>query len=368
MKMFNWVSPLWLCQNVFTLYGKGGDAPPTPDFAAAAKETASGNLDAAKYAAAANRVNQVTPYGNLTYSQNPNTGSTFNQSGYDQANSKYQQDLANYNKQPQGSQYGGGLLNPYNVLQNQNRGSAPTAPDRNSFYSSGNSPDTYTATQTLSPAEQQKLNSNNQLSQGFLNTANSALGQVNSAVNQGFNFNALPKQQVDAGQTGQDAIMARLQPQFGRDENALHAQLANQGITQGSEAYNNAQDAFGRAKNDAYSQAALSGIGVGQQARQQALQEQEFGRTEPINIINSLRTGNQVQMPSFVNSAQQQATAGPDLLGAANASYQGQLGAYNAQKASGNSFTSGLFGIGGSLLGGPVGGAIGTKVGSWLGN
>ena len=110
----------------------------------------------------------------------------------------------------------------------------------------------------------------------------------------------------------------------------MQAQLANQGITQGSEAYNNAQDAFGRQKNDAYSQAALSGIGIGQQARQQALQEQEFGRTEPINIINSLRTGNQVQLPSFVNSAQQQTTAGPDLLGAANAKYQGQLGAYNA--------------------------------------
>ena len=47
-----------------------GDAPsppPAPDYTGAAQATASGNLDAARAAAAANRVNQVTPYGNLNY-------------------------------------------------------------------------------------------------------------------------------------------------------------------------------------------------------------------------------------------------------------------------------------------------------------
>ena len=41
--------------------------PATPDYTGAAQATASGNLDAARAATAANRVNQVTPYGNLTY-------------------------------------------------------------------------------------------------------------------------------------------------------------------------------------------------------------------------------------------------------------------------------------------------------------
>jgi hypothetical protein len=41
----------------------------TPDYAGAARETAAGNLNAARTATAANRVNQVTPYGSLKYTQ-----------------------------------------------------------------------------------------------------------------------------------------------------------------------------------------------------------------------------------------------------------------------------------------------------------
>lgn len=43
-------------------------SPPAPDYRAAAQETAAGNLDAARLATKANRINQVTPYGSLTYS------------------------------------------------------------------------------------------------------------------------------------------------------------------------------------------------------------------------------------------------------------------------------------------------------------
>jgi hypothetical protein len=41
----------------------------TPDYAGAAQQTAQGNLEAARAATAANRVNQRTPYGNLEYTQ-----------------------------------------------------------------------------------------------------------------------------------------------------------------------------------------------------------------------------------------------------------------------------------------------------------
>lgn len=46
-------------------------APPTPDYAGAAKETAAGNLDMARLGTKANRVDYNTPYGNLNYSQDP---------------------------------------------------------------------------------------------------------------------------------------------------------------------------------------------------------------------------------------------------------------------------------------------------------
>jgi len=48
--------------------GPAPSAPAAPDYRAAAQETAAGNVDAARLATAANRVNQVTPYGNLDYS------------------------------------------------------------------------------------------------------------------------------------------------------------------------------------------------------------------------------------------------------------------------------------------------------------
>src|ERR1700694_391979 len=56
--------------------------PPAPDYTGAANATAAGNLDAAKAAAAANRVNQVTPYGNLTYSQDPSQAGSTGQGGW----------------------------------------------------------------------------------------------------------------------------------------------------------------------------------------------------------------------------------------------------------------------------------------------
>ena len=47
--------------------GPAPSAPAAPNYTAAAQATAAGNLDAARQAVAANRVNQVTPYGNLDY-------------------------------------------------------------------------------------------------------------------------------------------------------------------------------------------------------------------------------------------------------------------------------------------------------------
>jgi len=52
--------------------GKSSSPPPAPDYAGAAQATASGNLEATRAATEANRINQYTPYGSLTYSRDPN--------------------------------------------------------------------------------------------------------------------------------------------------------------------------------------------------------------------------------------------------------------------------------------------------------
>jgi hypothetical protein len=267
--------------------GKSASAPPAPDYTSAAKETAQGNLDAARAATAANRVNQVTPYGNLNYTI----------SGQD----------------------------PY-----------------------GNP--TWTATQSLAPAQQQLLDYQNQTSLGLGELTGKGLGYVNNILDKPFDTSQLPTTGFNPSQSYQDAYMQRLEPQIAQGREALRTQLVNSGIPVGSEAYKRAMQSQAMKENDLLASVTTAGFGVGQQARQSALQEQAYLRNEPLNTLNAVRSGAQVQGPSFVNSAQQATTAGPDLLGATQMGYNAQLGASNAQNAANNQMTQGLFSLGGAAL------------------
>jgi len=239
----------------------GKSSPPaSPDTVGAARETAEGQVKAAREAAAANRINQVGPWGSLQYSQ----GGT--------------------------DSYG----NP-----------------------------TYTATQSLPENIQSAL-------PGL--TSN-----VAQNISQPFDTSQLPELQVNPGQTAQDAIMARLNPNFDRRQQQLETQLANQGIAPGTEAWKNAKYDLDTARNDAETQAALQGINVGQGARQQALQEQSFLRNEPLNMMQALKSG--TQLTPFSGSPQA-TTPGADILGAQQAQYATQTGAANAQNAQTNSLAS----------------------------
>ena len=286
---FKWLMPA--IGDYFTFYGggKGGSAPPPPDYAGAAKETAAGNLEAARATAAANRTNQITPYGNLIYTANPGT-------------------------------------DPYgNTL--------------------------YTATQTLAPAQQGILNSTNVLNQGLMDTANTGLNYANKVLSQpGIDTSQLTQTGFNPGQSYQDAMMTRLGPQIDRENAALEQQLANRGIAAGTDAYNQAKTLQAQKQNDLLNSATVQGLGMGLNANQQGFQQAAYNQMQPINVINALRTGSQVQNPSFVNTPNQANTAGPDLLGAANASYQNQLAAYNAQQAAQGGFMGGLMNLGGAAI------------------
>jgi hypothetical protein len=144
--------------------------------------------------------------------------------------------------------------------------------------------------------------------------------------------------------------MQRLAPQLQQGRERLEQQLANQGVQLGSEAYDRALRNYDQKENDLLLGATTQGFGIGQQARQQALQEQAFLRNEPLNTLNAVRTGAQVQGPTFVNPAMQANTAGPDILGATQMGYNAQLSAANAQNAANNAMTQGLFSLGGAAL------------------
>jgi hypothetical protein len=145
--------------------------------------------------------------------------------------------------------------------------------------------------------------------------------------------------------------MSRLQPQIEQNNAAGDNRLANQGIMQGSEAWDNFMRTRDQGNNDLYINAALQGINTGNQARAQGIQEQYATQNRPIDIINALRTGNQVTLPQFSAPGMQSTTQGPDLLAAANANYNAQLGQSNANNAQSANLINGLFGIGGASFG-----------------
>jgi hypothetical protein len=267
--------------------GKGGSAPPPPDYRGAAIETAKGDLDAARTAAAANRVNQITPYGALTYSMNPN----------DQ------------------DQWGNAM---------------------------------WTATQSLSPSQQKLLDYQNKTSEGLGELTGKGLGYVENMLDNPFTTKDLPSLGIDAGQNYQDAYMKRLQPQIDQSREALDVKLANAGIPVGSEAYKRAQMTQAQKENDLLLGATTQGFGTGLSARQQGFSEASYLRNEPLNTLNAVRTGAQVTNPNFVSVPQQATTKGADLLGAATAEGNYNTASANAAQAGQSGMTSGLMSLAGT--------------------
>lgn len=201
----------------------------------------------------------------------------------------------------------------------------------------------YSQTVSLSPDQQKLLDQQNQLSLGLGGAQNNALGYVNQALSNPLDASKLPAEQINAGQTVQDALMARLTPQYERKQSQLENQLTNQGLTRGTEAWKNATGDLAQQRTDAELQAALQGMQTGQQARQQALQEQSFLQSQPINTLNALRSGSQVTSPQFG-----QAAGGANYSQAAQNGYQSELGASNANNANSSSTTNGLIGLAGT--------------------
>jgi len=290
--LYRWITS-YMDSCGFIMYGIGkDDPPPPPDYAAAARETAQGNIDAARVATAANRVNQITPYGNLTYKQ---TGT---------------------------DSYG----NP-----------------------------TWTATQELAPAQQKIAEQQAGLSSGLLSTAQQGLDYAgNLMAKPGIDMSKLPSTGFDPGQSYQDAIMKRLEPQLNRENQSFEQDMANKGIGVGTQAYNTAKQLLSQNQNDRLTSATVQGMNTGLTANQQAFAQQGYNQMQPINVINALRTGSQVASPQYVNPALQSTTQGPDLLGAAGQQYNAQLGATNAANAASGGFMSGLMNMGAAYLGAPT--------------
>jgi hypothetical protein len=201
----------------------------------------------------------------------------------------------------------------------------------------------WSQTTQLSDVGKQQFDLQNQLQTKYGETANKGFDSVRGIFeNPSIDQSLLPKAPINAGATAQQAIMSRLQPTLAQNDEALRTRLANQGISLGSQAYGREQNLAGQNANDLYLQSAMQGINLDTNARKDALNEAYTAQSRPLDLISSLRTGNQVQNPQFQNYAQQANVAGPDILGATNAQYQGQVAAANAQNAGAGGMMSGL--------------------------
>lgn len=225
-------------------------APPIPDYTGAAVAQGQANLQAGQQTASLSNPNIVSPYGNqsVTYGATGPNGDmqpTITQTLTPDAQAaltaqqKTQASLAGLAQQ--GASTASGIL------------SKP-------FQYSG------PGIQTSLPGQQ---GVNYGPSDGQYGYAHGIDPSQYGSAQQNLDLSGVAKQDVNAGMTGQNAILSRLQPQIQQNSQALANQLANQGITQGSEAYNNAMRTQGQQQNDLYTQAALQGIGLDQSANAQ---------------------------------------------------------------------------------------------------
>jgi hypothetical protein len=264
--------------------GKSSSPPPAPDYAGAATATAQGNLEATRAATEANRINQYTPYGSLTYSRDPNAATP--DSGWSQS------------------------IN-------------------------------------LNDVGQKLLDYQNNASLGLGEQTGQALDRVGDSLSQPFDYGSVG----DVQSAAEGAITSRLDPMWDRKQSQTETQLVNQGLRPGTEAYDNAMKDFNYGRYDAYQQAVLAGINTMPQTYQMA----NALRNQPLNELNALRTGSQVTNPTFNQVPQQQTTTGANMLGAAQAQGQYDMGLYNANVAQDNAMTQGLFSLGGAAMGAPTG-------------
>lgn len=240
-------------------------------------------------------------------------------------------------------------ITPYGTLTYQNLGTVD-APK-------------WQSTIALSPEQQQLYNTQAASENALASLGADQLGRIRQNVSTPFSYDGLgdapTAQSVEQlSQQGQEALMSRLNPQFGYDEEALRTRLINQGIGQNSEAYNREMDRFNQAKNDARMQAILQGANYGGTLQNQALarrnqgiQEYTTQRNAPLNEYTAMTSGAQIQNPSF-SSGGNQGINPVDYTSLVNQQYQQQLGNYNAKVAGQNSTMGGLFSLGSAALGG----------------
>jgi hypothetical protein len=380
----------------------GGDSPPpAPDYSGLAKEQGAANVEAAKQTAYLSNANISNPYGKRTVTYNttyatpepvkptatykPLTREQAEAYLAEQGNPKYVNGI--YSSMSPGKTAGfdarkGWEEDVANVMAGKYPGSQgyvdqaaydKAMADYNKQYADwkASALTTPTVTEELTPEEQAIFNTNQQVRKALGDLGVTSMGNVNKVMSTPFKYQGpdimtgldlsnVAKMPVNAGTTGQQAIMARLQPQLEARREAMRTSLINQGVPPGSEAYQNAMTELSQQENDMTSQAALQGLNLDMAANQagfgQALQSANFGNTAneqafqrqlglynlPLNQVSALMAGSQVNVPQFQGYQGAGVTATP-YFQAGQAQNQYNMDRYNADVSQSNA-QMGVFG------------------------
>lgn len=261
-------------------------------------------------------------------------------------------------------------------------GTQSWTPSQTTDPATGQSVTKWASSISLSPQQQEALDSQMAVQTGRSQAAEQMLGRATDALGQPLNYDGI-SQGADRIQAptadsrdwrgqAQEAALGFNKPLQAERRSALEGQLANMGLSRGSEAWNSEMrrlsdqetrdnlQVFDTARQEAQligNQAAqrqsmdVQAGGFNQQLRQQEIAEMLAQRGQPLNELNALLTGQQVQtpqMPTF-NTAGKSET--PQLLTAAQNQYSAALDATNASNAGFGNLLGGVASLGGAAMG-----------------
>jgi len=139
----------------------------------------------------------------------------------------------------------------------------------------------------------------------------------------------------DVSNKAYGAMTSRLDPQWDARSTQNETKLVNQGLRPGDEAYTNAMRDFGNQRNDAYQQANLAAI----QTMPQTYQLESAQYNQPLNTLNAIRSGAQIQNPQFGQNTP------TNYLGAAQGQGNYAQGLYNADVGAQNAQAQGQYSL-----------------------
>lgn len=217
-----------------------------------------------------------------------------------------------------------------------------------------------TMTQVLSPSEQAIFNKSQQ-AKGLLGDLSvTGAGALNQVIGKNLDLSGAPAVggYEDTRQRTIDAMMGRINEDYGNTTDSTNSSLIAAGIRPGTKAYDDRMNLLQRGRNDAYQQAEVAGGNAASQAfnmdtqrRKDTIAEILAQRQTPLNEINALMSGSQVSNPFAVPGAAQGTNISPaPLFGATQATNAANMNAYNANQAQSANTMNGLFSLGSAAL------------------